>query len=217
MGIRQGRTTCSGLSASNGTSMRVRRSSSLAAWKLLSCTGRSCSGSRGARQLLMVAAQHIARVINCVINTVFAQASCLQDVRIQQRTVQSDGMLLSSDDRYDILSSNRLAWSGGCRPNTVLSCARYSISLDMRSSEAERNDKSEFHDKPAGDQLFALRSKVLRDTMVQHAWCCVKFPTDNASPAATTVAPQQPPELLPIDAVDAVGDQGTVSPFLAPV
>ncbi len=95
-------------------------------------------------------------------NAVFAQASCLQDVRIQQRTVQSDGMLMSSDGRYDILSSNRLAWSGGCRPNTVLSRARYIISLDMRSSEAERNDMSEFHGKPAGDQFFALRSKESR-------------------------------------------------------
>ena len=53
---------CSGLSASKGTCIRVRRSLSLAACMLLSCTGRSCSGRKGARQLLMVAAQQRANV-----------------------------------------------------------------------------------------------------------------------------------------------------------
>ena len=53
---------CSGLSASKSTCMRVRRSLSLAVCMLLSCTGRSCSGSRGARQLLMVAARQHAHV-----------------------------------------------------------------------------------------------------------------------------------------------------------
>jgi hypothetical protein len=50
------RTWCSGLSGSKGTCTRVCRSFQRDSWVLLSCTdGRSCGGSSGPRQLLIVA------------------------------------------------------------------------------------------------------------------------------------------------------------------
>ena len=45
----------------------------------------------------------------------------------------------------------------------------------------------------------------------------IVFLTHNAGPAATAVSPQQPPELFPIDAIDAVGHEGTVGPLTAPI
>lgn len=45
----------------------------------------------------------------------------------------------------------------------------------------------------------------------------IVFLTHNAGPAATAISPQQPPELFPIDAIDAVGHEGTVGPLTAPI
>jgi len=41
--------------------------------------------------------------------------------------------------------------------------------------------------------------------------------TKDPRPAAAAIAPEHPPELLPVDSIDAVGHKGSVAAFMAAV